>query len=126
MRLDVLFAHAADLGLDVDWADLGEHRRGEYRDDSRLILLNHALTRVQATATLAHEIGHAVFGDRCSTPRAEKRAWEYGAALIIDPADYWRAERLVGPHLNALAAELEVTPRLVSAWREWYSRARLN
>lgn len=121
-----MFAHAADLGVDVEWAHLGGVRRGEYRDQSRRIILEASLTRAQATATLAHEIGHAVFGDRCSTPRAEKRAWEYGAALIIAPEEYWHAERLVGPHPNALAAELEVTPRLVHAWRDWFSRARLN
>lgn len=86
------------------------------------MVLNNRLTRAQATATLAHEIGHAVFGDGCSTPRAERRASELGASLVIDAADYERAERLVGTHPGALADELEVTPHLVEAWRRWHGR----
>lgn len=118
----MLYAHCADLGLDVEWADLGEMRRGEYCDDAKLIILNTRLTRAQATACLAHEVGHAVFGDRCSTPAAERRASEYGAALIITVKDYQRAERLVGCHPGALADELGVTPHLIHAWRRWYER----
>lgn len=117
-----MFAHAADLDLAVEWADLGDRRRGEYRDDQRLVILNTRLTRAQATAALAHEVGHAVFGDRCSTPRFERRADEYGAALIVNVKDYQRAERLVGHHPGALADELGVTPRLIEAWRRWYAR----
>lgn len=124
MRLDALFRHAADLQLDVEWADLGDDRRGVYLDDLGLVVLNTRLTRAQATATLAHEIGHAMFGDRCSTPAAERRATEYGASLIITVKDYQRAERLVGHHPGALADELGVTPKLIEAWRRWYERRR--
>lgn len=126
MMLDRLFHHSADLGLLVEWADLGDVRRGEYRDATRTIVLHRDLTRAQATATLAHELGHAAFGDRCSTPAAERRAWEYGAALIITERDYRRAERVAGPHPSAIAAELGVTRRLVEAWRDWYRRTRLT
>ena len=122
MRLTLLLQHAADLGLEVAWADLGDVRRGHYLRDQRLIVLNTRLTHAQATATLAHELGHAIAGDRCSTPRAERRASEIGASLAIDVADYERAERLVGPHLGALADELGVTPHLVEAWRRWFDR----
>lgn len=122
MRLDLLFAHCADLGVDVEWADLGEKRRGEFHCDRHKIVLNRRLTRRQATATLAHEVGHLTFGDRCSTPVAERRASEYGASLIINVKDYQAAEKLCGPHLGALADELGVTPHLVEAWRRWYRR----
>lgn len=122
MRLDRLFQHCADLGIDVEWADLGPVRRGVYCDDESLITLNLRLTRAQATACLAHEVGHAVFGDRCSTPRAERRASEYGAALIINVKDYQAAERMVGEHCGALADELGVTPHIIEAWRRWYRR----
>jgi hypothetical protein len=124
VRLDLLFAHCADLGLEVEWADLGEYRRGEYRRDGHRIILNLRLTRSQATATLAHEIGHHMFGDACSTPPAERRAWEYGAAMLITPAEYAAAEDLVGHHLAALAVELGVTPKLIEAWRRWYEKRR--
>ena len=119
-RLDLLYQHAADLGLDVCWSDMGEYRRGQYADG--VVWLNPRMTRRQATSTLAHEIGHAVFGDGCSTPALERRAWEYGAALIISPGEYARAERCVGHHLSALAIELDVTPKLIEAWRRWYEK----
>lgn len=121
-RHDLCLQHCADLGIDVEWADLGERRRGEYRRSTNLIVLSTLLTRRQATATLSHELGHARFGDTCSTPATESRAWQYGAALIITPGQYAAAEQLVGSHPSALAAELEVTPRLIGAWRTWWER----
>jgi hypothetical protein len=121
-RLDVLFHHCADLGLDVDWSDLGDYRRGEYHHLGDRIVLNLRLTRAQATATLAHELGHQRFGDTCSTPATERRAWEYGAAVLITPGQYAAAERLVGHHLSALALELGVTPKLIEAWRRWWEK----
>ncbi|WP_374457754.1 ImmA/IrrE family metallo-endopeptidase [Nocardioides sp.] len=120
--MDLLFAHCSDLGVEVEWEDLGERDRGFYLDDRRVIVLNRRLTRAQATAALAHEVGHAVFGDRCSTPRHERRASEYGASLIITPRQYAAAEALVGHHLGALAAELGVTPHLIEAWQRWADR----
>jgi len=121
-RFDVLLRHCADLDLEVEWTDLGSHRRGCYLDDLHLIKLNERMTRQQATATLAHECGHAIFGDRCTTPFNERRAWELGAALIITAREYAEAEELVGPHAGALANELEVTPRVIHAWRRWFHK----
>lgn len=121
-RLDHLFQHCADLGLTVEWSDLGSYRRGQYRREGDEITLNLRLTRAQATATLAHELGHHRFGDRCSTPSGERRAWEYGASMLISPGEYRRAESLVGHHISALALELEVTPKLIEAWRRWWHK----
>lgn len=120
MRLTLLFAHAADLGLAVEWADLGS-RRGEYRDESKRIILNNRLTRAQATATLAHELGHAHYGDQCSSAAVERRAWRYGARLAIALDDYRDAEAAVGPAGAAIADELGVTAQLVEAWREAFA-----
>lgn len=114
--------HCADLGIDVEWAELSDHRRGEYHRHADRIVLNHCLTHRQATATLAHELGHHRFGDTCSSRRNETRAWEYGAALLITPGEYERAERIAGHHLAGLAIELGVTPRLIEAWRRWYEK----
>lgn len=119
-RHDELFAHCADVGIDVQWADLGEYLRGFYRHEQRRIVLDRRLSRQQVTATLAHEIGHWRFSDTCSTPANERRAWEYGAAMIITPDEYQRAEQIVGHHLAALAIELGVTPPLIEAWRRWW------
>ena len=112
--------HCADLKVDVEWEDLGMQRRGEYHPDDNAILLSPRLTRRQAISSLAHELGHERFGDTCSTPSNERRAWEYGAALLITPDEYQAAESLVGHHLSALAAELDVTPKLIEAWRRWF------
>lgn len=121
-KLELLLEHCGDLAIEVEWVDLGARRRGEYRDNERLIRMNTRLTRAQATATLAHEIGHGVFGDRCSTPAAERRAWEYGASLVISVDEYAAAEELAGCSASAIADELEVTPRLVEAWRSWFEK----
>lgn len=120
MKLDLLYRHAADLGVEVEWHDLGPTRRGDYCDDLKVIRMNHRLTGWQATATLAHEIGHAIYGDRGHHPATERRADRMGASLVITPAEYRAAERLVGHHPGALAHELGVTPRLVLAWRDWH------
>ncbi len=121
-RLDHLFQHCADFGIDVAWDDFGDYRRGEYRWQDDTIVLSPRLTRRQAIATLAHEIGHQKFGDTCSTPASERRAWEFGAAFLITPDEYRAAEAQVGSHTAALAIELEVTTKLVEAWRRWYRR----
>lgn len=112
--------HCADLGIDVEWDDLGSKRRGEYRWREDGVALNPRLDRRQATSTLGHELGHRRFGDRCSDPVAERRAWEYGAALLVTPDEYRAAEEAVGHHTSALALELGVTPKLIEAWRRWW------
>jgi hypothetical protein len=121
-RLDELFQHCADLGIDVQWHDLGERRRGEYRRHERTIVLNPRLTRRQVVACLAHELGHERFGHGCSTPANERRAWEYAAALVLTPAEYAAAEARVGDHPSGLAIELAVTPQLIEAWRRWWRK----
>lgn len=124
MRLDILNQHAADMNLIVLWRDLGPVRRGHYIHDLGLIEMNTRLTRCQAVATYAHEIGHAIFGDRGHHPATEKRADQTGASLIITPDEYAEAEMHVGHHPAALAAELGVTPRLILAWRDWATRKK--
>ncbi|KAB2809223.1 ImmA/IrrE family metallo-endopeptidase [Pimelobacter simplex] len=119
-RLMEVFNHCADLGIEVEWAHLGEYVRGGYEWRSGRIYLSLLLTAAQAVSTLVHELGHHKFGDRCTDPIAERRAWEYGAAFLINPEEYREAERLVGHHASALAIELGVTPKLIEAWRRWW------
>lgn len=115
-----MLQHCADVGLEVEWADLGDYIRGGYRWRDGHIVLSLRLTEAQAVSTLVHEVGHAKFGDRCSSPAGERRAWEYGAAFLITPEEYRTAEHLVGHHLSALAIELGVTPKLIEAWQRWW------
>lgn len=104
----------------VEWATARPGRRGAYLAAADRIELSPHLTRRQAIATLAHEVGHQRFGDRCSTSANERRAWEYGAALLITPLEYRAAESEVGSSVQALAITLEVTPKLIEAWRRWW------
>ncbi len=121
MKIDLLHRHAAELGVRVEWHDLGSYRRGDYCDDLLLIRLNTRLTRTQAVSTFAHEVAHAIYRDRVSSEQIEARADAHGASLVIEPWEYAAAEALVGCHAGALAVELEVTPRMVTAWRRWYA-----
>jgi Zn-dependent peptidase ImmA (M78 family) len=104
----------------VAWRDLGR-RAGEYHS-SGLILLNPRRTETVQRVTLAHELGHAHYGhtwtdDVHERAVRERLADRYAARLLITPARYAAAERMVGPHVGAIARELEVTTGVVEAWR---------
>jgi Zn-dependent peptidase ImmA (M78 family) len=104
----------------VAWRDLGR-RAGEFHS-SGLILLNPKRTETVQRVTLAHELGHAHYGDIWTDGAREHAVRErladrYAARLLITPAPYGAAERLVGPHVGAIARELEVTTGVVEAWR---------
>jgi hypothetical protein len=114
--------HCADLGVPIEWEDLGPKRRGKCQALAGRIILNPRMTLVQAGSTLAHEIGHWVFGDLMSTAANERRAWEYGASLMVTRFEYEMAERVVGHHPAALAIELGVTVKIVEGWRRWWLR----
>lgn len=113
---------ADEVGVRVMWRDLGR-RRGEYRAGPRLITLNPRLPGLLQRSTLAHELGHHHHGDEWTDdPRAlaarERRANAYAAQLLITPAGYAAAERLVGPHPGALARELDVALYVLQAWQD--------
>lgn len=122
-RFDRLAQHAGDLDLDIEWThDLPDDIAGYYEDDEQLIVLNYRCTVAEAISALAHEVGHAIFGDRCSTEAVERRADEMGASFVITAEEYAEAEAEVGPHAGALARALGVTRDLVLAWRRWWWR----
>lgn len=123
-----LIDHAAAMGLRVMWRDLGR-RSGELHS-SGLIVLNPRRTTLTQRVTLAHEIGHHRYGHDWTrehdSERDEREADTYAARLLISPAEYALAERLVGCHPGALAKELGVTARLVEFWRESYEHEHLR
>ncbi|SDC44758.1 hypothetical protein SAMN05421872_102309 [Nocardioides lianchengensis] len=100
----------------MEWADLGPKRHGQYKRRLRLIELNQNLNLRQLVPALAHEFAHFVYDDGCSTPTAERRAWEYAARMLITAEQYARAEQIVGSHPHAIAAELDLTAVVVKAW----------
>lgn len=121
-RLDELFQHCADLGVDVEWEDLGPKKRGEYQWWREVIVLSTRLTDRVVPLALAHELAHAIFGDKETTPPAERRAWEWAAAFLITPSAYRRAEWIVGCEPKLLAAELDVNVKVIEAWRRWWGK----
>lgn len=121
MKFDLLLRHCADLGIEVEYEDLGPHLFGEYRDWESLIVLNRRNRADQMLSTLGHELTHAVWRENGRTARCA-RADEGSAALLITPVEYARAEAEVGCHAGALADHLGVTRRIVLAWRRWYAR----
>ncbi len=124
MRLDLGFAEADRLGVQIEWVDLGATRRGEYLDDLQLIRLSSRLVGRDVASVLAHELGHAWHRDRVTNRLTERRAWEYAAVLLVTTEEYATAERIVGHHRAALAIELDVTPEVVAAWRRVHVHRR--
>lgn len=123
-----LYALAAAYGVTVAEHDGGP--KGFYDHDRRLISLRTGLRDRARRATLAHEIGHAAAGDQLTglewiDRRAERRADEYAARLLIDPAAYRAAEAMHGPHPGAIARDLGVTVHLIYVWRDMHTRARI-
>lgn len=92
---------ADEWGAALQWGELtgcgaSDRRRGEYHHDSRQIIVRPGMTGKQTLCTLAHELGHAYYGDHTSSSGVETRAWGWAARALIDPDRYARAERLVG------------------------------
>lgn len=68
--------------------------------------------------SLAHELGHAHYGDPPGHHGAhELRADRFAARLLINPHDYATTEAIYGPHPNLLAHELGVTVKVLKTWQ---------
>lgn len=121
---DVL-QHAADLGLRVQFRDLGRVRNGEIHS-SGLVVINDRRPMALQRVTLAHECGHHVHGHDWTAAhdrvRDEREADTYVACLLITPEAFAEAEALVGCRDAALARELNVQPKHIVLWRESYLR----
>lgn len=120
-HLERLLALADSRNLRVNWRNLGR-RRGEYRHTAGLITLNPAMSDTLQRSTLAHELGHAYYGDTWTDEpallaRREQRANTYAAHLLISPLEFALAEHLVGQHTGALAKELNVARYIIEAWQ---------
>jgi Zn-dependent peptidase ImmA (M78 family) len=119
-----LLQHAADLGLRVQFRNLGR-RHGEIHS-SGLVVVNDRRPVAQQRLTLAHECGHHAHGHDWTQAhdrdRDEREADTYAARLLITPRAYADAERLVGGHDGALARELNVQAHHIALWRADYLR----
>lgn len=76
-----------------------------------------------ASAALAHELEHVRRGD--SGPQrlgVERLIDEHVARRFVDPAQYARAERVLGPDPALIADELDLPPWVIEAWQRWARR----
>ncbi|MDK4270324.1 MULTISPECIES: ImmA/IrrE family metallo-endopeptidase [Corynebacterium] len=78
---------------------------------------------VTTLCSLAHELGHAHYGDPPGHHGAhEIRADRFAARLLISPTEYATAEAIYGPHPATLANELGVTVKVLKTWQTLYER----
>lgn len=92
---------------------------GLYHDGQKVITIDLSLPLPQKKEAWAHENGHCLYGDDCSSPERERRADRYAANFLISPTAY-RAAELIDPDPAAIAAELGQTRRMVRVFqREW-------
>ena len=109
-----LIDYAHSRGIRVEWAlDLPE--RGRYIPALNLIVLRHGMTEARTVSTLAHELGHAYYGDWCSAPGAEARAWKYAARLLVPESRLAHLETVYDTS-GEIARELGVTTDLLAAY----------
>jgi Zn-dependent peptidase ImmA (M78 family) len=120
-----LLQHAADLGLRVQFRDMGRARNGEIHS-SGLVMINDRRPMALQRVTLAHECGHHFYGHDWTAAhdkeRDEREADTYAARLLITPEAFADAEAIVGCRDAALARELNVQPKHIALWRASYLR----
>ncbi|MDF7641755.1 ImmA/IrrE family metallo-endopeptidase [Bifidobacterium sp. ESL0784] len=100
---------------------MGKGFKGAYDFERDTIYLSDKLTDVQHRCVLAHELSHAIHGDkgcRNSHDVVELRADVEAAKMLIDQADYMQAEQCCD-NPTWIARELGVTVDLVRAYRYW-------
>lgn len=114
-----LIRFAASQGIEIHAAHLDEDVFGYWSPDEGRIYYDMQCTPDEARVTVAHELGHAYYGDRCDSDRAERRADKYAAALLIDPELYAQLEAL-NPDQHHLAEELGVTVELILFYEEHF------
>lgn len=112
---------AADVVV-VRCADLGDDLMGEWVQDTMTIWLDHRLTPAQRRCTLAHELVHAMRGDRrCEdsvlNARQEAAVRRLTARLLV-PLPRLAAALAWTQDEHELAAELHVDLDTLHARRE--------
>lgn len=110
---------AHDMGVLV--VDGRGPAKGLYHHDLGVISLRSDLSPIQRRCTLAHELGHAHFGDSPTgnghfDHLQELRADRWAANLLIHQNHFFDAAAWHHGHLSAMADELEVTHHLLLTW----------
>lgn len=126
-HLDVVWSTLDRLGVTVKVCRLPRAIDGEYVHERRLIRLKRGMASRLYRTTLAHECGHAVYGDLPTRfgPvhwKQERRAETWAALALIDLDGYRDAERRHDGNVEAMAVTLDVTTDLVEAYRRMLLR----
>lgn len=118
---------ACTIGVRIEYGRLPSDRDGEYLHARRLIRLRRGMHARHHRSVLAHELGHAAFGDTPSQfgpvhAKQERRAEEWAALRLINIDDYRHAEAVHDAHAGAMAVELGVMTSIVLAFRGLLTR----
>lgn len=112
---------AENLGVMVRTAPTPAAHWGVYDHSYRLITLRPGLGPIQYRSTLAHELGHAHYGDTGHLQKNEHRADSWAAKALLDIDVVAEAIRITRD-TTELAAELEVLPWVLHAFVDTLGR----
>jgi len=116
--------HANQLGIRIIDACLPAGTLALWDETTKTILASPGLLHRQRRCVIAHELAHAVNGDThapiddVAARKRERRADLTAAGWLLDPVSVRTALAVSPDSLNAAAADLDVTPRILSAWLE--------
>ena len=115
-----LYTLAENHGIRVLWGLTTPGLRGLYDHHTRTIVLRDGMSERVTRSVLAHELAHALAGDTHtdSNPTLEHSRDAQAAAMLISPAEFYRASALYPDQPSMIALELDVTVDLVHAYAE--------
>ena len=114
-----LLAEARRLEVSVHRARLDDDRLGYYDHERGQVIVGLDVTHRQFLCTLAHELAHAFYGHSCEEDPSDRQARKRAAWLLVDPGHYAAAEAL-NPDPGAIAAELDLTRKVVEDYRRFW------
>lgn len=121
INLDALIDVAQARGYRIRW-----HRGGPkaaWLPHKRTITLRVGMDDVTTLCSLAHELGHAHYGDPPGHHGAhELRADRFAARMLVSPTEYAAAETIFGPQPSLIAHELGVTVKVLKTWQSLHER----
>ena len=116
--------HASQLGIRIIEACPPAGTLALWDETTKTILASPGLLHRQRRCVIAHELAHAVNGDThallddVAARKRERRADLTAAGWLLDPVAVRTALAVSPDSLSAAAADLDVTPRILSAWLE--------
>lgn len=119
--IESLIQSAEARGYRIRW-----HRGGPkaaWLPHRSTITLRVGMDDTTTLCSLAHELGHAHYGDPPGHHGAhEIRADRFAASLLVSPTEYATTEAIYGPHPATLANELGVTVKVLKTWQNIYEK----